>query len=83
MDISRPRWIKIGWIDINAYPHAISAPYHYHQLYVTWFLGVTKHLHNWLCPLVGLSVGLWRIRTFLPFLAYLALFYPNNMTRNT
>ena len=27
------------------------------------FLGATKHLYNWLCPLVGWSVGRVRIRS--------------------
>ena len=43
------------------------------------FLGATKHLYNWLCPLVGWLVGLWgnafiRRSTRRTFLAYLALF---------
>ena len=49
------------------------------------FLGATKHLYNWLCPSVGLSVGLsvgWsgRIRSTIHtshLLAYLALFICN------
>jgi len=48
------------------------------------FLGATKHLYNWLCPLVGRlvgrSVGLWgnafvRRSTRRTLLAYLALFF--------
>jgi len=29
----------------------------YKQSVILRFLGATKHLHNWLCPLVGWSVG--------------------------
>ena len=44
------------------------------------FLSATKHLYNWLCPLVGRSVGLWgnafvRRSTRRTLLAYLALFF--------
>ena len=47
--------------------------------YSLLFLGATKHLYNWLCPLVGRSVG-WsgnafvRRSTCCTLLAYLALF---------
>ena len=41
------------------------------------FLGATKHLYNWLCPLVGRSVGNAFVRrsTRRTLLAYLALLY--------
>ena len=49
--------------------------------FVSAFLGATKHLYNWLCPLVGRSVG-WSVgNAFLRrstrriLLAYLALFF--------
>ena len=44
------------------------------------FLGATKHLYNWLCPLVGWSVGRLVGNAFVQrstrctLLAYLALF---------
>ena len=40
------------------------------------FLGATKHLYNWLCPLVGWSVGrlVGNASICRTLLAYLALF---------
>ena len=50
-----------------------------HWSLFTMFLGATKHLYNWLCPLVCRSVG-WSGNAFVrrstrhTLLAYLALF---------
>ena len=54
------------------------------KLQTKQFLGATKHLYNWLCPLVGWLVGLSgnafvRRSTRRTLLAYLALF--NKMNR--
>ena len=46
------------------------------EIWVIFFLGATKQLYNWLCPLVGQSVGYAFVRrsTRRTLLAYLALF---------
>ena len=50
---------------------------HFSIFFLTFFLGATKHLYNWLCPLVCLLVcnAFVRRSTRRTLLAYLALFF--------
>ena len=42
---------------------------------MSFFLGATKHLYNWLCPLVGRSVTLFLCRTLLTYFVPVSFFF--------